>query len=39
MKKEGAKAATRAPGLGAPKGTEEPAERTMPAMSEPRTVG
>ena len=39
MKKHGAKAATRVPGLGASEGTEEPAETTVPAMSEPRIVG
>ena len=39
MKKLGAKAATRVPGLGASDGTEEPVEMTVPPMSEPSTVG
>lgn len=39
MMKEGVKADTRVPGLGASAWTEEPALSTMPAMSEPITAG
>ena len=39
LEKQGAKAATRVPGWGAVDGTDEPVDRTVPAMSLPTTAG